>query len=803
MTEKEEQNGLKEKINKIDEQISALSALRKKYTDELNTLPDCENFKVSEAKSSKELSPEEKIQLFRSYFKGRNDVYARLWVSSNKQKRGYSPVCKHEWDRALCKKPVIKCSECSNKEFSPLDEDAVRRHLLGNQVAGIYPMLQNEHCYFLAIDFDKEGWFEDIKALTITSKEEGIPVVIERSRSGSGGHVWIFFEKELPAILARKLGSYLITMTMSKRYQIDMKSYDRLFPNQDTMPKGGFGNLIALPFQKEAVNNGNSVFIDDAGLPYPDQWTFLASIRKMSFDDVQKKVDEGIKSGQIISVLQSQVDENDEPWTRLPSGKRKFKVELKDLPDSLEVVLANRIYIKEDAAPPALLNQLKHLAAFQNPEFYKKQKMRFSTHATPRVICCAEISGGYLSLPRGCIKDIDILLKEHKVKLKVIDKRFKGRKVSFKFKGTLNDEQENAIKYMLSSDFGVLVAPPGSGKTVLAVAAMAKRNTNILILVHRKPIMDQWRLQISALLGIDKKKIGQIGGGKNKSTGVIDIAMVQSLDNDKKVDDRVADYGFVIVDECHHVSAFSFEKVLTQAKAKYVLGLTATPYRRDGHQPIIYMQCGPICHQIKQKDSSYHLSESKVLARKTSFSYAWNDNSKIHDVLIALVSDEQRNRLIVDDIVKALNEGRFPLVLTERREHLERLLEMLKGKADYISVLQGGMGKKKAKEVFEKLKEFPENCRKIILATGSYIGEGFDEPRLDTLFLTMPSSFKGKIVQYTGRLHRYHKEKKNIHIYDYVDLNVSMLDRMFQRRMKTYKMLDYTIHTEAEAENLL
>src|SRR3989339_329508 len=317
MTEKEEQNGLKEKINKIDEQISALSALRKKYTDELNTLPDCENFKVSEAKSSKELSPEEKIQLFRSYFKGRNDVYARLWVSSNKQKRGYSPVCKHEWDRALCKKPVIKCSECSNKEFSPLDEDAVRRHLLGNQVAGIYPMLQNEHCYFLAIDFDKEGWFEDIKALTITSKEEGIPVVIERSRSGSGGHVWIFFEKELPAILARKLGSYLITMTMSKRYQIDMKSYDRLFPNQDTMPKGGLGNLIALPLQKYSREKGNAVFIDDKFEPYRDQWKFLCHIQKLTENELLSFLTK-LGKGNDLGVLKHEETGTVKPWIKNP-----------------------------------------------------------------------------------------------------------------------------------------------------------------------------------------------------------------------------------------------------------------------------------------------------------------------------------------------------------------------------------------------------------------------------------------------------------------------------------------------------
>jgi superfamily II DNA or RNA helicase len=343
----------------------------------------------------------------------------------------------------------------------------------------------------------------------------------------------------------------------------------------------------------------------------------------------------------------------------------------------------------------------------------------------------------------------------------------------------------------LSADFGVFVAPPGSGKTVLAIAAMARRKTNVLILVHRKPIMDQWCLQISSLLGIEKKDIGRIGGGKNNPTGLIDVAMVQSLDDDQGVDDRIAEYGFVIVDECHHVSAFSFEKVLTQARARYVLGLTATPYRRDGHQPIIHMQCGPICHQIRQKDFSSHLSGSFVYVRETGFSCEWDDNSEIHDVWSKLIDDDERNKKIIDDIVKVLDEGRFPLILTERREHLERLSQMLKDKADFIALLHGGLKKKNTQEIFDRLKQSQNVSKTIILATGSYIGEGFDEPRLDTLFLTMPSSFKGKIVQYAGRLHRYHKEKRDVCIYDYVDNNVSVLAKMFQKRLKTYKMLGY------------
>ena len=786
----ENKTALDLRVKHIDEQIALLTNLKSQCLQKLQGL---ESSSRQKAEQPKQVQPDDKAALFLNYFRGRDDVYARLWVNNRTGKRGYSPVCKHEWDRVLCRKPAIKCSECPNQGFLPLDESAIKRHLTGAQVMAVYPMLKNESCYFLAMDFDKEHWMDDIRAIMRTCGEEKIPAAVERSRSGSGGHVWIFFSEEIPAVLARRLGTSIITKTMARRYQIDMKSYDRLFPNQDTMPKGGFGNLIALPFQKDAIANGNSLFIDAHGVPYRDQWAFLSSIKKMSYRDVEAFIEEASRAGQIIAVRQSPVEENDKPWMRLPSGKRRFKVDIKEPPEALDVVLANRIYIKTGTGPSVLFNQLKHLAAFQNPEFYKKQKMRFSTHATPRVICCAEIVDGYLSLPRGCLDDMKVLLEEYSVRMNVEDKRVTGKKVDFIFDGTLNEEQEEALEGIFESDVGVFVAPPGTGKTVLAIAAIARRKTNVLVLTHRKPLMDQWRLQVASFLGIDKKEIGQIGGGKNKSNGIIDIAMVQSMDLTDGVDDRIADYGFVIVDECHHVGAVSFEKVLSQVKAKYVLGLTATPYRRDGHQPIIHMQCGPVSHRIKQKDLSAHISASWIFPRVTDFEHAWNDDIKIQDVSSRMIEDMARNQLIVQDVVESLSEGRFPLILTERREHLEILAKLLESKVEVLFQLHGGVRQKARREAFEKIKECPEDCRKVILATGSYIGEGFDAPRLDTLFLTMPSSFKGKIVQYAGRLHRYHKDKTDIRIYDYVDKKVSVLERMFQRRLKTYKMLGYEV----------
>jgi superfamily II DNA or RNA helicase len=580
---------------------------------------------------------------------------------------------------------------------------------------------------------------------------------------------------------------------MSKRYQLSMKSYDRLFPNQDTLPKGGFGNLIALPFQKDAVSRGNSVFIDDNNAPYLNQWEFLSSVKKMALSDIERILKDTVAGEKILGVRTSPTDENDPPWMKLPSGKRRFKPVIKDLPSSIELIIADKIYIKVDNLPSVLLNQVKRLAAFQNPEFYKRQNMRLSTAITPRVICCSEILDGYLTLPRGCLDDVSYLLKEYGIDVAIRDKRTSGVKTNFKFFGALNKEQKSAVRKILKKDMGVFVAPPGTGKTVTSIYAIVKRKTNTLVLTHRKPLIEQWRMRLASFLGIDVKDIGQIGGGKNNPNGMLDVAMIQSMERKGAVDDRIADYGFIIVDECHHISAVSFERVLAQAKAKYILGLTATPYRRDGHQPIIHMQCGPISCRIKTKDADYEIAGFTVIARNTKFVHDLSGQANIYDIWPRLINDEARNTIIINDIVSAVNDGRFPIILTERREHLEFLANALKNKIEHLAVLYGGVKAKERKEILHELSDISPDSKKAILATGSYIGEGFDDPRLDTLFMTMPISFKGKIVQYAGRLHRNHPGKKNVLIYDYVDKEVPMLWNMYQKRLKTYKNIGYVV----------
>jgi superfamily II DNA or RNA helicase len=815
----EEKQVLEEKIKKIDQQIAFLSELKTKYTlklDKLSFLSTPASTPVPSVKSNISrtvcsLTSDEKIEMFKSYFLGREDLYARLWISAKTGKHGYSPVCKNEWVRYLCRKPAVKCANCNNREFLSFDYSAIKMHLTGKHIAGIYPLTKDETCRFLAFDFDGEQWLDDAKSLKSLCFEERVPAAVERSRSGEGGHLWIFFSENVPAVTARKLGSYLITKTMRNNFRFDMKSYDRMFPNQDTLPKGGFGNLIALPFQKDAALNGNSVFIDEEAVAYSDQWNFLNSVKKMSLGEVLEIVDKANKTGQIIEIRNSFDFEGDESWEELQyetarntvlKSKRRIKIATEKLPAFTETIQSNRIYIKTNNLPSALLNQLKNLASFQNPEFYKKQKLRLSTHSTPRIICCAELKDEYLSLPRGCMEEIKLLLKDYNIKLNNNDKRNTGKKIIVNFKGALTDTQNKALNSILSVDLGILVAPPGAGKTVIAIAAIAERKKSVLILVHRKPLMEQWRLQISALLDIDKKEIGIIGGGKNNPTGNIDIATIQSLGGYKE--DKVSpvsNYGFIIVDECHHIGAFSFEKVLNGAAAKHILGLTATPYRRDGHQAIINMQCGSICHQIKQKDIKENYLKTGVIIKQTDFSYECGDDSKenkinISDLWNRLIEDRNRNELIVENIINVLDKGFFPLVLTERKKHLELLEIMLHNKADLIAVFHGGAGLKSNREMLDKLRNAPKGTRKVALATGSYFGEGFDEPELNALFLTMPMSFKGRVIQYTGRLSRNYKDKQGVYIYDYLDGNVPILIAMHKKRIKTYKLLDYELKYE-------
>lgn len=743
-----------------------------------------------------------KVDLFRSLFRGRDDVFPRRWENEKKGKSGYSPACDNEWEWGLCEKKWspgagrrATCGECPNQAFIPVSDNEVAKHLRGDQIMGVYPILTDETCWFLAADFDKKSWQEDIAAFAETCRQHGVPVAIERSRSGNGAHAWFFFASPVSAVAARKLGCFLITETMARRHQLSMESYDRLFPNQDTMPKGGFGNLIALPLQREARDAGNSVFVDESFTPWPDQWAFLAGVKRIDAPFVHALADEVSRRGQVIGVRMSDVGDEDDrtPWKRHPSGRPRKAVINEPLPPVVKTVLAQRLFIEKAGLPSALLNQLMRLAAFQNPEFYKKQSMRLSTALTPRVIACAEDLREQIALPRGCQPEAEDMLGEYGVKIEVTDEREAGTPVDFIFHGTLTPLQEQAVKALLAHDTGVFVAPPGIGKTVVGTYLVAARKTSTLILVHRKPLLDQWIGQLALFLGIEPKDVGQIGAGKAKPNGRLDVAMVQSLVRKGSVSDLVAGYGQVIQDESHHCPAVSFERVLAEVKARYVVGLTATPQRRDGHQPILNMQLGPVRFAVDAKSQAARRPfDHKLIVRETGFSSnGMPEGAGIQELYAALAADQHRNDLIFDDVVRALEQKRSPILLTERRDHLEHFAERLLTFTRHLVVLHGGMKPKERREVIARLAAIPAGEERLLIATGRYIGEGFDDARLDTLFLALPVSWKGTLIQYTGRLHRLHPGKTEVRIYDYVDCAVPMLMKMFDKRLRGYRAIGY------------
>lgn len=630
------------------------------------------------------LSIKEKIELFRRLFRGRDDVYPQRWEST-KGKAGYAPACGNEWKPGVCHKPRVKCGECSQRMLLPVSDEMIFNHLSGKKTIGVYPLLNDDHCYFLAVDFDKQEWREDAGAFMQSCRELAIPAALEISRSGNGAHVWIFFVAPVPAREARLLGAALISHTCERTRQLSLASYDRLFPNQDTMPKGGFGNLIALPLQKLPREHGCSVFVDEQFEPYADQWHFLASIHPMTRPELDKALLRSNGGRHPLDVaFELDVEDNDKkPWQRSFSSSRSISC---DLPEFLTLVLANQIFIAKVNLPQPLSNRLIRLAAFQNPEFYKAQAMRMPVWNKPRIIGCAENFSQYIGLPRGCLDDVLSLLEKNSITPDVQDERVSGGKITAKFMGKLRKDQKWAVRALFKHEVGVLSAPTAFGKTVIAAAMIARRKVSTLVLVHRTELLRQWQERLSSFLDLPKGGLGMVGGGKKKLSGKVDIAVMQSLVRIENLSGLLDGYGQIIVDECHHIAAFSFETVLKQTKARYVLGLTATPVRRDGHQPIIHMQCGPIRHTaVKSEVAPTQLEVWPQYLQAPEIPM----DSPVHTTFQILTTDEKRNRKISKDILSAYREGRKILVLTERTDHLALLREGLGDDVEHCFVLHG------------------------------------------------------------------------------------------------------------------
>ena len=739
------------------------------------------------SKETKPISTEEKIKIFMEIFKGRTDIYAKRWTSNKTGKSGYSPVCLNEFNIYKCDKKRVKCNNCAFRELQPLTEEAILKHLQGKITIGIYPLLPGDLCNFLAIDFDKKTYEKDVLAFWNICDELNIPIYVEKSRSGNGAHIWMFFEDSIPARIARKMGNILLTKTMEKE-SLDLDSYDRLFPNQDTMPKGGFGNLIALPFQGESSKNGNTVFVNKYFEPEKNQFEILRNINKIKSEDIYNFVNK-YKEDDYNETDLEQIEEDELP-------KKENLKEIKFVND-VECIFDNMIYIKKLKLLPNEISYLKRLASFTNPEFYEKQKLRLPIYKTPRVISCFEEDERFLKLPRGCIDKIKDICEKSNVKLIINDMRKKGNSTNYKFIGKLNKKQEDVKNELLKYETGILCATTGFGKTVIGAKIISELKTNALVLVNRNNLLEQWKEKLSYFFNIDKKEIGQLGASRNNLNGKLDIASFQSLAKKDNLEEIVKDYGLIIVDECHHVAAFSFEKVLKSVRSKYVYGLTATPTRKDGWHKIIYMQCGDIRARVTNRELKQNKEmEHIVIVKNTGYKYITSEekeNIQISEILNDMCHNIFRNNMIIQDIKRCVSEGRIPIVLTERVEHLKILEKDLEGINVPMVIYKGAMGKKKAKEIKEILNEADKNSKpRIILATSSSIGEGFDDSRLDTLFLTMPVSWKGRILQYVGRLHREHKDKSKVIVYDYLD-NMKILEKMYSKRVKGYKIAGYEI----------
>ena len=798
-------NGTHDNIQQVRERLLLVERERRELLQQLDKLerqavlesPPVVGLPMGQpASDSLPATSDERVALFLKLFRCRVSVYPKMWENQKKGTKGYSPACDNEWQRDVCEKPRVKCSECRNQAFRPLDETAATEHLLGHITIGTYAIREDDACTFLACDFDEASWVDDVTVYRRAGMEVGVDVTIERSRSGNGAHAWIFFSEAVPARLARVLGTMLLSRTAEHRQALGVKSFDRFFPSQDTLPtaRHGFGNLIALPLQKGPRDKGNSVFVDDHMQHHVNQWAYLAQVRCLSLQDLRSLVRGVLAAAKNADLAADRALETDRAMI---DGEERV-VQL-PVPMELTLVRDEQIHIPLAGMPAGLVSRLKRLATFPNPKFYERQRMRLPTYPEQRFIFSGELRETELVLPRGLIDKATALLEKAGANLSIEDRRTARKRLKVDFVGTLTTEQQAGMVSMKSKDIGIIVMPPGAGKTVLGCAMISERKTPTLILVHRQPLLDQWKAQIKQFLALGDIEIGVVTGTKQNPGGKIDIAMIQSLAKNPELPNLATRYAQIIVDECHRIPAPSFEGVLKTFKARYIIGLTATPYRKDGMERILLHQCGPIRYT---SDTAAASLGKLVLVRETSFKTPPEHGEKpaYHILAEAIAHDDTRNTVIAADIVAAAIDNRRILVLADRTDQVMHLqnrvsteLRRLTCSAQHFK-LDSQMGVKARREVHAAIAAACQGSQGVcIFATGSLIGEGFDLPALNTLVLASPISFKGRLVQYAGRLHRASEGKVDVRIHDYVDVSSPVMLKMYRKRRNAYEKMGYSV----------
>lgn len=761
-------------------------------------------------------------QAYHYIFCGRSDVFARRG-----KKGGYYPQCENHWNDRLCPRKRGEkqdCNICENKKWTHLTLKKLMEHLAGvrvdgTDVLGIYPLFPDGTCRLLVFDFDNheqgaeasdyantdEEWHEEVDALRTICEQNGISPLVERSRSGKGAHVWIFFNSRIPAALARNFGFLLMEKGMASVNVRSFRYYDRMFPAQSSSI--GIGNLIALPLQGRALKNGNSAFVDRNWNAYPDQWDILRNhTRKITIEEIQKMMAEWQLelTGQQSIWLLTDLRERPKPWRKKDAFRKS------DVVGKMHIVLRGSVYVDGLNLLPEIQNQIRGMAAFDNPEFYKKKRLGYFNYYNASMVYLGKDQDGYISIPRGLKEELLEACGKADIPYEIQDEREKGRPIRVSFNGDLRTKQNLAAQKLLAYDCGILSAATAFGKTVVCSYLIAERKVNTLILIQNKELLEQWVEELNRFLILDEEPplyqtkggrqkrrdsaIGVLHGGKNTLTGIVDVAMIGSVYHKGEILDTLNSYGMVIMDECHHCASNTAAEVMKKVNARYVYGVSATVRRTDQMEKITYMLLGPVRHVYTAKERAAEQGIGHYVYprfTRVTDTGAESRNMMQEYALIAMHTD--RNEMIIKDTKNCICGGRTPVILTRLKEQAKYLYEQLQGTADYVYVLYGDNSDKENAEIRRKLTDVPGNKSLILVATGSKIGEGFNFPRLDTLMLAAPVSSPMRLEQYAGRINRDYVGKKEAIIYDYVDSHISDFDKMYAKRLRIYKRIGYSM----------